>query len=275
MITSFKKIAQLYISHGYFQDNAFSGLIIGFSSETQQMADRFGIKLNVENGVAGLFSSSDQQLSDFFIGVETSMRRDYFDIILSVQDDQFYQITELPYGWTGSILYKSNDTRIDESNVLNPVYSTETLTDGFAKVRLYFSDIIVQGAPKLSPFVVHFEPKKTQWRYYIINRSAIKLINPQIKSKAGFEFEGPTEAVLPNGDSALLFSSGDNAFTLQEVPSMINQLNDIIPQPIGNGRNVTQTKVIFQGLPNPDPINVMVLEREDKLFSASPMYIYI
>ncbi len=97
----------------------------------------------------------------------------------------------------------------------------------------------------------------------------MQLQSPQITGKPAINFTGPQDVVLDNGQQAMLFSSGDNLIPLSIIG---NNKFDLVSKPAANGNKNAASKIIFKGLPIPDPMRTSSAEG-NKI--ASKMYVYI
>ena len=88
------------------------------------------------------------------------------------------------------------------------------------------------------------------------------------------KFNGPVQVTLPNNQEAQLFTS-DRILPLQEIPEYKFKLVDKVENTSTNNPNPVQGKVIFNGLPNPNPSQMGVIEVDGKKQITSPMYIYV
>lgn len=143
-------------------------------------------------------------------------------------------------------------------------------------LKIYFDDI-PGPAGKSSPanYIIRLMARSTQWQYYIINKNSVSLSNPSISGKTNISFKGPGNVKLENGEEALLFYS-DQDLPLSQVPT---RKFDLVSETAGSTINTTKkssgTKIVYKGLPNPDPPDMGTILIDGKIRPASPMYIYI
>lgn len=264
------KIFSLQCFHTYFENGKCEGLNFSPGERTTSFIQRFGIRIiMVQNGF-DLYAKTDGTTFEFLTYLNQIEDGSHFDFDVQSTNPSFYSITSvLPLNQLGQLVFRSNsdlNTANETSIELVSTFSASTSSPSLMSLTIYVADLLkLETDLEQSLFTINFEARPVQWCYNIINRSSLNLVRPQIISNSGFEFEGPTETVLPNGDKAMLFTSGHTMFPFEELPTSVFELKDNTPQP----------KLIFSGLPSPNPNNVEIREKEGTLYSVSSMYVYI
>ena len=75
--------------------------------------------------------------------------------------------------------------------------------------------------------------------------------------------------------SAAAQSEADSLLTLREVPVYKFKLIDASGRSSANSSNPIPGKVVFNGLPNPNPSQIGISELDGTQVPTSPMYIYV
>ncbi|QHS56443.1 hypothetical protein GWR56_13180 [Mucilaginibacter sp. 14171R-50] len=201
----------------------------------------------------------------------------FFQININCSDPTFYNFTELPTNWIGSIEYNTAYTSAATANAAE-LYA-KLLPDaqpGYAgKIIINFNDLTsLNGRPA---FYIEFSPRATQWQYYVINQSAVYLSSPVIEDKQHqTSFEGPQQVTTVMGQPALFFSSGQRLLPLSNWPKYkFNLLDRLPPKSQGTAAFATTAKMVFKGLPNPDPGYVSPVLVNNRQQLSSPMYVYL
>jgi hypothetical protein len=123
-------------------------------------------------------------------------------------------------------------------------------------------------------YVVDFKVRATHWQYCLINRSKAKLNNPMICNQQRVCLEGPVPTVLPNGEHALRFSSGEMQFPVQQVPDVAFDLIDSFVPPLQtNGKTVE--RCLIKGLPTPKQGQFDIRQSNANPYVFSEMYVYL
>jgi hypothetical protein len=169
-----------------------------------------------------------------------------------------------------SNIYKEGIVYLDE------YFSENESAPDFGSLIIHFDDILKFRADKgYTQFGISFEARSTQWQYYVINKTSIQLDNPAI-GKTDINFTGPQNVVLGNGEQAILFSSGDHLIPLSEIPKY---KFDLVNTPATNDRiqikNKSASKLIYKGLPNPNPERIGITKVNGQNQVSSPIYIYV
>jgi hypothetical protein len=96
--------------------------------------------------------------------------------------------------------------------------------------------------------------------------------NPNIAGKTNISFGGPENVTIDNGQQAMLFTS-DNLIPLSEVP--VHRFNLVNNSDNSANQKVSPGKLIFKGLPNPDPVRIGIDMAGKDTRVVSPMYVYV
>lgn len=269
--TSYRLLFQLSVHHTYFEGSVKDCIRFLPGKITKKLLKRFGLKIAKSINGIEVYTNSRQSNAAFFNYVSTVTSEDRFDFDIITDSSLFWSVTELPVEWLGKLNYDSTlSTRKEDGTLLlQPALATGSCMESSGSVSIQFTDILNNYSDRLV-FDVEFKARATQWNYYIINKSKIKLNDPGISVKNNpVSFEGPERVTTSDGTSALRFSSGSNLLPLSEVPKYKFDLVD------NASSSTVSARSIFKGLPTPDPVHTMLVQVNGKNEIASPMYIYI
>lgn len=268
--SNYKALFSISVNHTYFESKRNDCIQISPGAMTETLQKRFGIKIRRTLTGIGIYTNNTGSETDFFEYVKNVTGYDSFDFNIVVRPQIFWSVTELPIKWLGTFIYDSKLCASKGGNtfVLIPELNNEIRQNNSGTITIRFDDLTKH--PQEVSYNIEFRARSTQWNYYIINRSKVKLTNPAINGKhSAISFGGPEIEVTPDGISALKFTSGENLLPLSEIPKYKFDLVDKL-----NGSN-SSMRSIYKGLPTPDPIRTSVMEINGKSGWTSPMYIYI
>ncbi|NQY29144.1 MAG: hypothetical protein HRT69_06700 [Flavobacteriaceae bacterium] len=277
--SGYKQIFQVKVLHSYFNDNVCSCLDFVPSDSTMKMMQRFGLILRSQIDGFSFYCSTKDSLINYLNYIEKVTNEISFNFNVHSKDIYFNLITDLPTNWLGTISFNSENktnTFSKKGRELKGVFLKKDYTGSLARLEINFKDIVqLTQQNSVAEFVIKFKSRATQWQYYIINRSSVKLDNPKISSKTDMSFEGPFKTTIATGEEALLFTSGDHLIPLAESPNYkFSLINEAIKDDNSQNKR-TSSKVILNGLPNPTPERIgFKVDTITKLVS-SPMYVYI
>jgi len=195
----------------------------------------------------------------------------FFDFEIETSTPAFTLFTDLPMGQLSQLAYDSHNkanTRLGPAIQLNVNMTPCTSAPYLGTITIYFDDII-KG---YTQYAINYKARSTQWQYFVINKSAVQLENPAISGKTPVSFDGPSSVTVGNGQQAMLFTSGDNLLSLSEVPKY---KFDLVNKPVRQTGASSSPKVIFKGLPSPDPRRSGVNTGAEDNMVVSPMYVYV
>lgn len=276
MITSsYTRIFGLAVYHTYFENDVCTCLQFTPDAATSVLLSKYGFKMRTSVNGFDFFFNGRGSAADILDYVAKVTRQNYFEFTISSTNEAFLLFTDLSVDWLGQITFDSSSASNQNTNgtiVLAEQLEACSLASDPGVLRIYFADILANDYPA---YQIRLNARATQWQYYIVNKSAAVLDNPAISGKPSAGFNGPETVTIPTGQQAILFSSGD-LLPLSEVPKykfdLVNNAASDIPSP---SKKSTSGKLIFKGLPNPDPGNVGIVQINGKKQTASPIYVYL
>ena len=269
--SNFQPLFKITVSHSYFEQGICQCLWFKEGKATADLSKRFGLKRRDTINGLEFYADTQATIRAFLNYISSTTKATYFDFDLETTDDAFRTFTESPLGWLGQFVYDSqNESNTNDRGItqLNAELSPDFNAKSVGSLKIYFSDIIKQG---FAQFAISYMARATQWQYFIINRSAVKLDNPAISGKNEVKFDGPETVTMDNGQKAILFTSGSNLLPLSKVSGL---RFDLVNNSVQADSQKSSSKIIFKGLPSPDPIRIGTVQGQSNQL-ASPMYVYI
>lgn len=268
--SNYNIVFRVSIFHSYFENSICNCVSINLKPAAAFLLKRFNFMIrNTINGIEFYSNSSNVSALLNYISEATSLTS--FDFELTTNNDGFNYFTDLPMDWAGQLAYDSKyklNRQEQGTTQLVPQLSASMYQPIFGSLVVHFNDLM-KNVPV--HFTIDYKARATQWQYFIINKSAMKLDNPKIIGKSEIEFEGPQNITIETGENAMLFSSNENLIPLNALP--IYKF-DLIDSPTKEIIKNTPVKTIIKGLPTPGVAQVGILKSDIK-FVSSPMYVYV
>lgn len=99
-----------------------------------------------------------------------------------------------------------------------------------ASIWLYPDDL-GQSTPE-TVWSLRFPALSLPWTFYVVNRSRSPLCEPFVRGSDGGVLDGPVAAMLPDGETALRFDTGDRPLAFRKSPEMSFGLFDRFRSPL-------------------------------------------
>ncbi len=279
MITSYKILCAINISHTYFEVGVANGMTLKPDRLTDQILKKYRFKLNESINNLMLYSVSDQSIGNQLGYIESVTGQDHFTLDIYSSTQAFYVYTELPEKWKGTIQYNSGDSEKTEGSkgmTLIPDYELTTQSAIVGQVKIYFSDLIRESETQSAIiYNIHFTARKTQWNYYVVNKSPQKMNEPFIKVDGEVTFNSAQPVTLITGEKALLISSGDNYIPMRFRSDQKYDLFDYSGHSGLSQDTSKREKKILSGLPIASPAGTIPVVKDGQHIFTSVIYVYI
>lgn len=270
-VSNYKLVCNLSAVHDYYKNNTCTGLEFIPASATAAVLQRYRFKIvSGENGFKLYVDTASAAIS-LLEYLQNIHHHTTFTFRIK-NTAEFINVTDWPLNWKGRFVFNSSSSSNwmnDKVVMLTPAFEQATSTEGTLLLQL--KDIVEMLSTGGSTYTIHFRARATQWQYFVVNRRNVHFTQLVIKDKTGIVFSAAEDVVIPSGEKALLFSSGETLLPLSNAAIyFFDLLND---NPIS--ANGAVAKIIYKGLPNPDPLimnTVIVKGREE---ASSPMYVYL
>ena len=263
-------IFKVSIFHSYFENSICNCLSINLKPDAAFILKRFNFLIrNTINGIE--FYSNSSNVPALLNYISESTRLSSFDFELTANNDCFNYFTDLPMNWAGQLEYNSNSKSNlqEEGNIQLVAQLSQSMYQPIlGNMVIHFTNIM-NNVP--AQFTINYKARATQWQYFIINKSAMKLDHPKIVGKSEIEFEGPQNITIETGEKAMLFSSNQNLIPLNALPVY---KFDLIDSPTKEIIKNAPIKTIVKGLPTPSVAQMGIIKSDIKLVS-SPIYVYV
>jgi len=270
---NYRRVLTVRLLHNYFKNGLCNGALLSPDALTKQLFTRFNFLVqNTGIGVV-LYIGSQTPVANLLKYISQSTGVSFFRFAIQVNEPQFLMITELPVDQSGMMIY---DTRhvsgpSKEGDLqLTGAFFAGAAADCMGLLTVHFDDIIKYEADNdHTQFIISFKARSTLWQYYIINKTQFSFNNLSIAENAAFRFSDPVPVVTEDGNAASLFSSLTLIPLSQEPPY---QFNLVYSAP---GKNNMVTKILYKGLPLPNPEQFGLIQVHNESQLSSPMYVYL
>lgn len=262
------------VLHSYFEKDVCRDMQFNSTPATDTLMKRFDCRLRHKINGFDFYTNTTQALTALLDYIQQVTGQAFFEFTIKSNHPHFSCFTELPVDWSGTITYDSGAAinTIDGNIIqLGAQLVNNSSSSPLGTLTVHFSDIANKGS--YPQFRISFNARATQWQYFVVNRSAVVFDMPAI-GKTTVDFSGPQKVVIDSGEAALLFSSGDNLIPLSEIPKYKFDLINNPPEG-ETARKSKAAKILFKGLPNPDPKRVGIVNVKGQKQLSSPMYIYL
>ncbi len=270
----------LELEHAYFTDGRFDGCTLRPDQPTQALMTRHGLALRKNQGSWGLYTSHGDDLPAFVQYLCETIGQESIRFFLEYAAADFFSMTELPLDWAGQIQLSTQSVAPASASagnavVLQPLLVPRTAEHiaAIGEFVVYLADLKENGGHGVR-YTAAFKARQSRWMYYLINRSRIKLTDPAIRNLNQEYFDGPENVVLPNGEAALCFTSGERLFPLQQVPTNVFDLFNRSEMSFQADAQPSEQCVI-KGLPTPAPGQISVRREAGESFVFSAMHVYV
>jgi hypothetical protein len=272
MASNFQIAFSISVLHTYFEEDTCTCLRFNPGPAIKALSKRFELKQSNRIDGFDFYINTRSSIPDFLAYAGKVTGYSFFDFEIETVEPTFNLFTDLPMGWLGQLVYQSNDNLNTRDGTVIQLHANRVpaaSTTNLGTLAIHFEDIIQNG---YTQYAINYKARATQWQYFVINTSTVQLENPSISGKIPVSFDGPESVTTRTGQKALLFTSGDNLLPLSELP---RYKFDLVNKPARQTGQTLSPKVIFKGLPNPDPRRSGVATVGDDSRVVSPMYIYV
>jgi hypothetical protein len=275
-LSSYRIAFSLNVYHTYFQNDVCTCVQFNPTTTTCTVLNKYGFKMRERINGFDFFFNTSETTTGILDYITKVTGQNYFEFTMTSTNGSFPLFTDISTDRLGQLLYDSQSKSNQTTNgvvVLSQNISPSTFTSEVGRVKIYYSDISANGEPV---FEIRLNARSTQWQYYVVNKSSVPLDSPAITGKPLVRFEDPVTVTIPSGQSAIMFSSGNILLPLSEVPKYKFDLVNSSPDSSTSSLKKTAgSKVIFKGLPNPDPSNTRATILNGKKEATSLIYIYV
>lgn len=274
-----QRLFQIEFRHSYFSNGILKNSDVIPDKSTQNIINRFSLKLTMQDGIFNLYSPEQNNVNEFIKYLDILFDNTALRFTLIFNAESFSLTTDLPLSWVGQIELSSNKINNSDNSkeqlALIPQQSTREIfvDNAIGIISIYPKDLLAAGGSNIH-YLVSFKARKTRWLYYLINRSQTKLHDPVISNEDGINFDNPETIVTPSGESALSFSSGTHKFSMQESPTELFNLVDRFSPPLNIGEQTIENTLIA-GLPTPTNDQFRVTHENGDQQIYSTMYVYL
>ena len=258
---SYKELFSIALFHTYYKDRKFRDVNFSINKVTSPLLAHYGLKVIIRESSLSIITNVEGSVLDLLNTIIEANNVEYFVFDMTVSNvNSFVYTAELPVNEVVQ-MHHSNTLSSAEDNklVLFNNTSMESHEGLFGQVYIKL-DQLKEDLRNDSPvqYEIHYAARKTQWRYYFINRSNLNLSGAQIQNSQGFTFNGPENTQLGNGQMALLFTSNE-LLPFMEFDDFKSNLVVVSDD---------STRTIFKGLPIPDPNNITISKVSEQVVGS-------
>lgn len=243
-------LARLQIDHAWYSNRRSHEISLLPDPQTEVIFRRFDLWWRYDAGEWTLYSSRAGTAGALLSGLDRAL--DGGPLRLRVAGDLAHlaSVTALPEGARTLPHFTTRAFDIgageDAADRILRAISDETAPP--ATIWLYPSDLA--GTSPNTTWRIRFEAARLPWIYYVVNRSRSPLNQPFMRSSEGHVLAGPIEARLPDGDDALRFDTGTQAWTFSQTPAVRMGLFDRFRSPLSDQ---TTEICLIRSVPLPSP----------------------
>lgn len=275
-----RQLFQIQVLHNYFADGLYQHCKVIADGGTKKVMDRYKLLTRMSDGIFSLYVTCHDNVMAFVKYLDDQLQGEPLRFLLTANEEQFVSITDLPLDWCGQVGFNSK-LLVLENTVsgtkfhLKAELSNRTVSQQnvIGVISIYPDDLLVLDCKNIR-YAIEFKTRAMHWVYYLINRSQTKLNNPMICNKERYFFEGPESVILSNGEKGLSFNSGERLFPLEQVPSKLFDLVDLLPASMHTEFQPVE-HCLIQGLPTPNAGQFSVRQKDTNRYVCSEMYIYL
>ncbi len=276
---NYSPIFSIEVLHSFFEEKICDCLLFEPEEVTEKVMKRFGFVIMPKTNGFVIYCNTSQPLPVFFNYIKSATFEHSFDFKIKTDDENFWIFTELPFRFDGQIHYSSEKIMgKDKEDVVTLEPDFIPGKKGYVgRMRICFDNILsYKKDDNPAKFKLLFSSRSTQWQYYVINKSAVHVENPAINGKLNIAFDGPITVNIPTGEEAMLFTTANALLPLAQKPSFqLNLVNSSTLTENERAGPVRAGKILFKGLPWPDPGRIGLIEQNGHQVFSSPMYIYL
>jgi uncharacterized UBP type Zn finger protein len=118
MMSGYHIVFTVEVTHTYFEHGFCKGLHFQPSQATDMLIHRFGFTYVITKKGLQFYAKRKQDLIGFLNYVLDVADKPYFEFLVSTDNDNFYQFTDLPLDELGLLVYSSKDVKERETLVM-------------------------------------------------------------------------------------------------------------------------------------------------------------
>ncbi|MCJ8208320.1 hypothetical protein MUY27_01280 [Mucilaginibacter sp. RS28] len=253
MISQYQTLLTVSLEHDYFANNQFSRFTLAPFAETADYMHKKGILLRVRGAAITLLADTGEEGDK----LKFLLAEGYpLNFAINITDPDFLNYTDaISDALASSVYYFSSYQQEDLLPTDSALHQAAAVTGADTKpvenfAELFFKKPFGVLSLKLSSVVpsayrINFKAKATYWKYIIVSEYLLDMDHLAVVDSQQQAFEGPEQAVLPNNQKALVFSSGQ-PIKLSERPAAVFSLVE------SYAGNATRYRVVKRSLPGPD-----------------------
>lgn len=268
-MSKYCKLFSISIVHEYFNFGIDPNIQLVPKGKCREILNKYDFMLMQENFCVICYVNQEKDVKEYLNYISSITGLEAFEFAVQVNSESFFCYTSIS-GNTKLIYSDQNqDNLIDGSRI--QLLEKQVQSDQNSAISISISlDGISLDHPK--EFNIKLNSRKTRRDYYIINSSGVNVEHVAIEGEAVFQKEAVRS--LANGQQATPFIMQGQGMPLKRKEDF--QFNLIkTEEKEGENGSVKRKKILFKGLPQPDPCHLEIIEREGIKQFVSPIYVYI
>lgn len=244
-------LVRLQVDHVWYGVRPIAGISLLPDPRTAAALRRFDLWWRYDAGLWALYSDRSGIVSSLMAGLDRAL--DERPLCLRFVGDLAHlaSVTALPDGCRTVPHFSSRSfvagTGEDAAN--RTLLPQSDMTVPPATIWLYPDDL-TQASPDTT-WRIRFDAARMPWMYFVVNRSQKPLNKPFMRTTDGHVLANPVETRLPDGDMALRFDTGAQAWSFSRVPTVGMGLFDRFRSPLSEQ---TTEICLIKSLPLPAPV---------------------
>ena len=283
----YQQLFTVGVLHNYYIKLFCKDLTFVPTSKTQQIFTQYGMLLKpLENGFTVLLNTNNNTpLSK----IDEDSEDNVLTFIIKSNNPYFHHISDLTFDYKEKYTFNNQTSNINDKgqkllHLSEYVGESELIKDnaktvhegdfGILEISLKSVDddaygILVGENINHQVYTIHFDCRKTLWRYYLISRNGKEYASFQILSKNEKQFTEPSPVSLVSGQEATSMISKETLDLKERSDERLRlQFSEKNEEEVN-----TRVKKITIQLPSPEARNVKPSDQDNVVYSD--VYVYI
>lgn len=225
-------LLRVRIDHTWYGDQPISGITLSPDAQTDAILHRFALWWRYDGAQWSLYSDRVGMRAALLAGLARELDSRPLCIRFVGNLDHLSSITALPPGSRTVPHYSSRavDAGTGEDAVDLVLKPKSDAAAPPATIWLYPDDV-ARAVPGTT-WCIRLEAARLPWIYFVVNRSQNPLNQPFMRTSDGQVLAGPVETQMPDGDTALRFDTGTQAWAFNRTPTLRLGLFDRFRSPL-------------------------------------------
>lgn len=267
-------LTSVEINHEYFPNGVFRDLKVVPDQKTQIFMWNAGLLFQpVESGFE--VYHTDSFTADYVKELTDFLGDYYLRFNLFTSDQNFIYFTETALDQlTLHCFSNKNLAGADGSDMLATLQANIGMNGSLGYVDLHLDEFRSGSSLDAKDYQINFTARDAQWNYYLWNTETEASDSLIIEDAQGNAFEGPVKEQMPDGSTAIRYSSGTQCYPLRQKPEAYCKLKKVSQQ----GSSQVEEDVLVEQLPAASPASITSIANippDDREVACSSIYVYL